>query len=316
MSDSDHDFPKTTPKQVVLATLAGLIPPLLVIFLIVKLLLGIQASHIADTDPAINDALVAARIKPVATIDLAVAESGPHVDKTGEAVVGAVCSACHAVGALGSPKIGDASAWGPRIKQGYETLISHALNGIRQMPARGGNPDLTDNEIANAVAYMANKGGANFKAPEAGGSIGGASAAPAAAASPAPADGAKPTAPAAPKKVAAASAGTPEAKVDAATPAAPQVVATKEAAPVGKTGEQVFNAVCTVCHSAGLMGAPKFGDKDAWAPRIAQGYDTLVQHALKGIRMMPAKGGNPALSDAEVAGAVAYMANHGGANFN
>jgi cytochrome c5 len=174
MSESDHDFPKTTVKQVVLATLGGLAPPLLVIFLIVKMLIGIQSSHIPDADPAINDALVAERIKPVATIDLAVVESGPHVDKTGEAVVGAVCSACHAVGALGSPKIGDASAWGPRIKQGYETLISHALNGIRQMPARGGNSDLTDNEVANAVAYMANKGGANFKAPEAGGSIGGA----------------------------------------------------------------------------------------------------------------------------------------------
>ncbi len=316
MSDSDHDFPKTTPKQVVLATLGGLIPPLLVIFLIVKLLMGIQASHIPDTDPAINDAVVEERIKPVATIDVVVAEAGPHVDKTGEAVVGAVCSACHAVGALGSPKIGDSSAWGPRIKQGYETLISHALNGIRQMPARGGNPDLTDNEIANAVAFMANKGGASFKAPEAGGSVGGASA-PVAAATPAPVAEAKPVAPAEPKKVAAAPAAKTEAKAEAAEKpaAAPEVVAAKEAAPAGKTGEQVYNSVCTMCHSVGLMGAPKFGDKDAWAPRIAQGYDTLVQHALKGIRMMPAKGGNTALSDTEVAGAVAYMANNGGANF-
>ncbi|BCM24157.1 c-type cytochrome [Methyloradius palustris] len=320
MSDSDHDFPKTTAKQVILATLGGLIPPLLVIFLVVKLLMGIQASHIPDADPAIESALVAERIKPVATIDLAVVESGPHVDKTGEAVVGAVCSACHAVGALGSPKIGDAAAWGPRIKQGYETLISHAINGIRQMPARGGNPDLTDNEIANAVAYMANKGGASFKAPEAGGAVGGASA-PAAAATPAPVAEApvaqaKPATPAEPKKVAAAPAAKPEAtEKPAAPPAASEVVATKEAAPAGKSGEQVYNSVCTMCHSVGLMGAPKFGDKDAWAPRIAQGYDTLVQHALKGIRMMPAKGGNPALSDTEVAGAVAYMANNGGANF-
>ena len=63
------------------------------------------------------------------------------------------------------------------------------------------------------------------------------------------------------------------------------------------------------------MGAPKFGDREQWAPRIAQGHDTLVTHALKGIRMMPAKGGNASLSDDEVAGAVKYMANEAGAGF-
>jgi cytochrome c5 len=69
------------------------------------------------------------------------------------------------VGALGSPKIGDKASWAPRISQGYETLVKHAIQGIRSMPARGGNPALTDTEVANAVAYMANQSGANFKAP-------------------------------------------------------------------------------------------------------------------------------------------------------
>jgi cytochrome c5 len=68
------------------------------------------------------------------------------------------------VGALGSPKIGDKSAWGPRIAQGYETLVKHAIAGIRSMPARGGNAELTDGEVAAAVAYMANQSGASFKA--------------------------------------------------------------------------------------------------------------------------------------------------------
>jgi cytochrome c5 len=63
---------------------------------------------------------------------------------------------------MGSPKIGDKSAWEPRIAQGYETLIKHAIEGIRMMPARGGNPDLTDGEVASAVAYMANQAGAKF----------------------------------------------------------------------------------------------------------------------------------------------------------
>lgn len=166
MSDHDHDFPKTTGNQVVYAILGALFAPTLVILLIVKLFMGIEASHIPDTDASAAAAKVEERIKPVASVDVAAVESGPHVDKGGEEVVSGVCSACHASGALGSPKIGDKSAWGPRIAQGYETLIKHAIEGIRSMPARGGNAALTDNEVANAVAYMANQSGAKFKAPE------------------------------------------------------------------------------------------------------------------------------------------------------
>jgi cytochrome c5 len=166
MSDH-HDFPKTTVKQFLLAFVGGLLAPGLVIFMIIKMVLGFQSTHIADTDPAAANAAVIERIKPVGEVKLADVNTGPHVDKAGDVVVKEVCAACHAVGALGSPKIGSNDAWAPRIKQGYETLIKHALEGIRQMPARGGNPDLTDTEIAGAVAYMANQSGANFKAPAA-----------------------------------------------------------------------------------------------------------------------------------------------------
>jgi cytochrome c5 len=83
----------------------------------------------------------------------------------------------------------------------------------------------------------------------------------------------------------------------------------------GKSGEEVYKAVCLMCHQAGMLNAPKFGDTQAWAPRIAQGYEVLVQHAIKGIRSMPAKGGNASLSDNEVASAVLYMSNSSGANF-
>ena len=293
MSEQHHDFPKTTVSQVLLATLGGLIAPLLVIFLIVKLLMGIQATHLEDADPAAAAASIVERIKPVAVVDVAAVDSGSHVDKTGEEIVTAVCSACHAAGALGSPKIGDKAAWEPRIKQGYETLIQHALAGIRQMPARGGNPDLTDGEIANAVAYMANQAGAKFTPPA-------------------------PKVPA-PSPVAALVEAAKAAPVAAAEVAKPvtegKVVAKTDAAPAGKSGEEVVKAVCSACHASGALGSPKIGDKDAWGPRIKQGYDTLIQHAIRGIRMMPAKGGNPALSDTEVASAVAYMANQAGANF-
>ncbi len=78
-----------------------------------------------------------------------------------------------------------------------------------------------------------------------------------------------------------------------------------------RTGEQVFNAQCTACHTAGVAGAPKFGDAGAWGPRIATGFETLLNSALKGKNAMGAQGGGD-FSDFEVARAVVYMANGSG----
>ena len=80
----------------------------------------------------------------------------------GAAIVQANCAMCHAGGLMGAPKIGDAGQWGPRIAQGKDTLIKHAINGIRQMPARGGNASLSDEQVAAAVVNMANASGASF----------------------------------------------------------------------------------------------------------------------------------------------------------
>jgi cytochrome c5 len=81
------------------------------------------------------------------------------------------------------------------------------------------------------------------------------------------------------------------------------------------SGEQVFGQVCKTCHETGLAGAPKVGDKAAWGKVIAQGDKVVVDHALKGIRAMPARGGNPDLDDAEVQRAVVFMANKAGAGW-
>ena len=80
---------------------------------------------------------------------------------------------------------------------------------------------------------------------------------------------------------------------------------------VPKTGKQVFEAQCTTCHTAGLLGAPKFGDASAWGPRVGKGYDALLQSALHGKGNMPAQGGGD-FTDYEVGRAVVYMANAGG----
>jgi cytochrome c5 len=153
MSDQSHNPAKTNIVQKSIAILGGLVAPILVVTIFTQ-----SGTATVTEDSA---AKIEERIKPIAMVEVA-ADSGPHVEKSGEEVVKAACAACHAVGAMGSPKIGDKSAWGPRIAQGYKTLIKHAIDGVRAMPARGGNPDLTDGEIAGAVAYMANQAGAKF----------------------------------------------------------------------------------------------------------------------------------------------------------
>jgi cytochrome c5 len=94
-------------------------------------------------------------------------------------------------------------------------------------------------------------------------------------------------------------------------PVASDAVFDANAVVIPKSGQQVFEAQCTTCHTAGLLGAPKFGDAAAWGPRVAKGYDALLQSALHGKNNMPAQGGGD-FTDFEIGRAVVYMANHAG----
>lgn len=85
--------------------------------------------------------------------------------RTGKDVVEQVCASCHSTGVDGAPKIGDESAWSKRTAAGLSVLTTHAIDGIRQMPAHGGNPDVTDFEIKSAVTYMVNKSGGSWAEP-------------------------------------------------------------------------------------------------------------------------------------------------------
>ncbi len=260
----DHSTPIQTPGQLIVVVLMAFLVPIFTIVLIVQLVTG--GMRIDKNSVDMSEEAIAARIKPVGEVALADRSGGAQ--RSGEQVAKEVCQTCHGAGLLNSPKVGDQAAWKPRIAQGEKTLISHALNGIRSMPAKGGNPSLSDDEVTRATIWMANQGGAKFKEPAA----------------------AAPTAPqgAAAPAQAGVSAGA-EAKID---------------------GAQVYQSVCSMCHAAGLAGAPKYGDKAAWKPRIAQGLATLHEHAVKGIRTMPPKGGSATLSDAQVAAAVDYMVGH------
>ena len=109
---------------------------------------------------------VAATLLLAAAVPIAHAQSSPADGaRSGKAVVEAVCAACHATGASGAPRIGDAKAWAPLAAQGLSRLTQEALNGIRQMPAHGGNPGLSDVEVRRAVTYMVNQSGGKWNEP-------------------------------------------------------------------------------------------------------------------------------------------------------
>jgi len=289
MSDAhnEHESVIRTPKQLIVAV-AGFF--LVIVIGIILLVSFVTNTHTAGAGTESQSAAaVNARIAPVAAEGFTLRDANaPKVLQGAQAVYTAVCAACHASGLAGAPKIGDAAGWGTRIAQGYDTLLKHAIEGIRAMPPKGGNPDLDDVEVARAVVYMANQSGAKFKEPDL----------PAAA----PATAATPAADAVPAPDAPAPA-TPAAAPVAAAAAAPATAA-------ADTGKTLYSQACIVCHGAGIAGAPKMGDKTAWAPRLAQGTATLYQHAIAGFQgkagVMPPKGGSTA-PDADVKAAVDYM---------
>lgn len=147
-----------TNTQVVLASVAGTV--LLAVALIA---IGGPGSRRANAQ---SEQDVAMRLQPVGTVVVKAAAAGGAEPRTGEQLYQAACNACHGAGTLGAPKFGDAAAWGPRIKTGYDALMASATKGKNSMPARGGS-DASDFELARAVVYMANKGGASFPEPKA-----------------------------------------------------------------------------------------------------------------------------------------------------
>jgi cytochrome c5 len=281
---SEHEPFIKTPRQLITVVALAFIVPILLIVLLVKYV-G-STKRVGAGSQAMTTEATEARIRPVAGFVLKSAD-GPKVLRTGEEVYKSQCGACHEAGVAGAPKTGDVAAWAPRIKTGYDALLASSLKGKNAMPAQGGG-EYADAEIGRAVVLMANKAGAKFDEPKA------EAAAPAAAAAPVAVAAAAPVAVAAAAPVA----------VAAAAPVA--VAAMAAAAPAADVGKKLYDTACMACHVAGVAGAPKFGDKAAWAPRIATGLDALTASVVKGKGAMPPKGGSAA-SDAEIRASVEYM---------
>jgi cytochrome c5 len=286
--DHQHESPIKTPKQLItIIVLSFAVPIALIVLLVNYVTGGKHGENVAGA--ASQTTTVAQRIQPVSAYNL----KDPNAAKvylTGEALFKQACAACHGTpGIPGSPKFGDKEGWGPRLAQGLEGLFASAVKGKGAMPPRGGTlpDDVSDYELHRAIVYMANSAGANFQEPAA------------------PPAGA----PAAPATAAAAPA-------DAAAPAAPVVIpppAAAAAAPVAAAGgagvgKALYEKTCQVCHAAGVAGAPKFGDKAAWAPHIAKGMAELYKSAVTGTpKGMPPKGTAMDASEADLKAAVDYM---------
>ncbi|MEJ6004863.1 c-type cytochrome [Paucibacter sp. AS339] len=161
--DEAHEGPIKTPKQLAWAVFFAFVVPIIVIIMLANYVTT-DAKPSAGTE-ALEAMAVAARIQPVGSIELKDLNNAAAL-KTGEQVFQAQCAACHATGAAGAPKVGDEAAWGPRVKTGFEALLTSALKGKGAMGAQGGG-DFSDFEISRAVVYMANKGGAKFDEPKA-----------------------------------------------------------------------------------------------------------------------------------------------------
>jgi len=138
------------------------------------------ATAIADNEPgsynrggAVQEKLIDQRLAPIGDVQIAGSSSTQTASpalapaggsagvatQTGKQIWEGTCSACHASGLLGAPKIGDRAAWAPRLAEGLKTLESHALHGYKQMPARGGNTALTDAQVIKALEYMLSQSG-------------------------------------------------------------------------------------------------------------------------------------------------------------
>ncbi len=272
-----HTGPIKTPQQLLAAVFFSFVIP---IFGIIGLVYYVSSANAPGAGVDNSAKAVGQRIQRIGAVEI---RDANRPLKSGEEVYKAQCVACHAAGAAGAPKFGDVAAWAPRLATGFEALWNASLKGKGAMGAQGGG-DFEDVEIGRAVVYMTAAVGGKFAEP----------AAPVAAVA---------TADAAP----AAAAPSPEVLAALAAAKTPAVAAPGGVVTVAAgTGEALYKQACVACHAAGVAGSPKFGDKEAWAPRIKTGLDMLTASVVKGKGAMPPKGGSTA-SDADIRAAVEYM---------
>lgn len=157
--EEGHTSPIKNPKQFLATVLYAFVVP---IFGIIALVLFVTHENKSSPGASNPERAIAERIQKVGQV--AIRDTNRPL-KTGEEVFNAQCAACHTTGVAGAPKAGDTAAWAPRIATGFDALVHSALKGKNAMSPQGGG-NFSDLEIARAVAFLANAGGAKFTAPE------------------------------------------------------------------------------------------------------------------------------------------------------
>ena len=271
MSDQDRTF---------MATFVGVLGVLVVfavvIYFVAQAIVGEKPESLAE-NPMLAKG-IRENIKPVGQLTLAdetvstpAAPATSRQARSGKAVYEVSCMACHGAGVAGAPKLGDAAAWETRARQGMAMLLEHATKGLNAMPPMGTCVDCSQAELKAAISYMLDQTGIEVAG----------------------------------ESVKEATESNPESQPQpepqsqpASEPAAGSDLA---------SGKQIVQSSCLACHGTGVAGAPKIGDKDAWAPRIAHGQEVLLTHAIQGLRAMPPRGACMACTDDQLKAAIDYM---------
>jgi cytochrome c5 len=158
--EEDHTGPVKNPKQLLLAVFFSFVVP---VFAIIGLVYFVTSDKKPAAGAVNMEKAIAERIQKIGAVEI---RDANRQLKTGEEVFKAQCSACHTSGAAGAPNFGDVAAWAPRVKTGYEALLTSAVKGKGAMGAQGGG-DLETLEIGRAVVYLANGSGGKFDEPKA-----------------------------------------------------------------------------------------------------------------------------------------------------
>lgn len=254
-----------------------------------------MARALAPTSDASDDQILNAalqnRIAPVGKVNTGeVAEEAapaPSVALTGEELVAANCAACHISGVAGAPKSDDADAWAKRREAGQDALLASVINGKGAMPARAGTT-LDDAQLLLAVQHLAGFESADSDGADAESAASEGANDAAASETPATDD----------------TAATTEAAADSAGEAA--TAGTMVAGELTDKVKATVDGLCIGCHLAGVAGAPKIGDTEAWASRAEKGLEGMTDIVVKGQGAMPPRGGST-LTDEEIASAIQYL---------
>lgn len=249
------------------------------------------ARTLAPAPDAANDTLLRAalleRIEPVGSVNTSedqmskpmTAVAAVAAPESTDELVQASCSACHTAGIAGAPKFDDAEEWAKRREAGLDALVASVINGKGGMPARAGT-QYSDEDLRRAVISIA-----GFEAEDE-------SAASSESATEA-------TVAEAETEATATESAVTETAVAASEKSA-------EAAALTPRVKGVVDSVCTACHIAGIAGAPKIGDKEAWAARAEKGLEGMAAVVATGKGGMPTRGGSD-LNDEELVAAVEYL---------